>query len=130
VHLNPNVQTVVNDLLGAAPGIILCPPQSYKPFVRLMDSCHLILTDSGGIQEEGPSLGKPVLVMRELTERPEGVEAGVNILVGTDSTAIVDAATRLLSSEEEYQSVSSSKNPYGDGHSGQRIAAFLKTRLA
>jgi UDP-N-acetylglucosamine 2-epimerase len=130
VHLNPNVQTVVNELLGAAPGIILCPPQSYKPFVRLMDSSHLILTDSGGIQEEGPSLGKPVLVMRELTERPEGVETGVNILVGTDSATIVDAATRLLSDGGAYRTISSSKNPYGDGHGGQRIAAFLKTRLA
>jgi len=129
VHLNPNVQEAVNKFLAAAPSIILCPPQSYKPFVRLMDSCHLIITDSGGIQEEGPSLGKPVLVMRELTERPEGVEAGVNILVGTDSTAIADTATRLLSDIRAYQAVASTKNPYGDGRGGERIAEFLKTRL-
>ena len=129
VHLNPNVQQVVHEFLDAAPGIILCLPLSYKPFIRLMDNCYLIITDSGGIQEEGPSLGKPVLVMRELTERPEGVEAGVNILVGTDTAAIADTAARLLSDERAYQAVASVKNPYGDGHGGERIAEFLKARL-
>ncbi|MDR1241744.1 MAG: UDP-N-acetylglucosamine 2-epimerase (non-hydrolyzing) [Deltaproteobacteria bacterium] len=129
VHLNPNVRGVVNELLAGAPGIILCPPLTYKPFVRLMDSSYLILTDSGGIQEEGPSLGKPVLVMRELTERPEGVEAGVNILVGTTVEKILETTTRLLSDREAYQSVAAIKNPYGDGRSGERIAQFLRNRL-
>jgi UDP-N-acetylglucosamine 2-epimerase (non-hydrolysing) len=129
VHLNPNVRSVVNEFLAGAPGIILCPPLTYKPFVRLMDSSYLILTDSGGIQEEGPSLGKPVLVMRELTERPEGVEAGVNILVGTTVEKILETATRLLSDREAYQAVAAIKNPYGDGRSGERIAQFLQNRV-
>lgn len=129
MHLNPNVRSVVNEFLAEAPGIILCEPQTYKPFIRLMDNSHIILTDSGGIQEEGPSLGKPVLVMREVTERPEGVEAGVNMLVGTDPETIVATATRLLTDEAAYKKVATTTNPYGDGHSGERIARFLETAL-
>ena len=91
---------MVQKRLARHEGILLTAPISYKPFVRLMDACHLILTDSGGIQEEGPSLGKPVLVMRELTERPEGVEAGVNILVGTDVDTITNTAARLLEDDK------------------------------
>lgn len=129
VHMNPNVRAVVNSILSEAPNIILCDPLTYMPFIRLMDSCHLILTDSGGIQEEGPSLGKPVLVMRSLTERPEGVDAGVNILVGTDPEVIVGEATRLLSDDNAYKAIASVKNPYGDGQAGRRIAEFLVKAL-
>ena len=126
MHLNPNVREVVGQMLSHKPGIILCEPQTYSPFIRLMDSSHLILTDSGGIQEEGPSLGKPVLVMRELTERPEGVEAGVNILVGTETNAIVDKAVDLLSNQQAYDAIASTQNPYGDGAASQRIMTVLK----
>ena len=125
VHLNPNVRRVVNEFLSEAPGIILCEPLSYMPFVHLMNNSHLIITDSGGIQEEGPSFGKPVLVMRALTERPEGVEAGVNILVGTNPDVIVHNACKLLSDDAAYRSVATTSNPYGDGHAGERIAEFL-----
>lgn len=126
MHLNPNVREVVGKMLAHKPGIILCEPQSYSSFIRLMDSSHLILTDSGGIQEEGPSLGKPVLVMRELTERPEGVEAGVNILVGTKTEAIVGKAVELLSDQQAYDAIATIENPYGDGTASQRIATVLK----
>lgn len=129
VHLNPNVLMPVHELLGNRPGIILCPPLGYKAFVRLMDISYLIITDSGGIQEEGPSLGKPVLVTRELTERPEGVEAGVNFLVGTKVNAIVTHATNLLTDVEAYRSVASIKNPYGDGAAGEKITNFLLNYL-
>jgi len=127
VHLNPNVRGVVNEFLAEAPGVILCEPLPYKPFVRLMDASRLILTDSGGIQEEGPSLGKPVLVMRDLTERPEGVEAGVNILVGTNPAVIVETAARFLGPGGPAAAV---MNPYGDGQAGKRIADFLRQRLS
>jgi UDP-N-acetylglucosamine 2-epimerase len=129
VHLNPNVQGVVKRMLGGHPRIILTDPLSYKPFVYLMNKAHLILSDSGGIQEEGPSLGKPVLVMRELTERPEGIEAGVNMLVGTSRERIVEKVSRLLSDECLYQSMAARKNPYGDGHAGEYIADFLARKL-
>ena len=126
VHLNPKVRDVVHGLLAGSSGVILCEPLTYKPFVRLMAESRLILTDSGGIQEEGPSLGKPVLVMRDLTERPEGVEAGVNILVGTDTAVIVETASRLLHDADAYRAVADIPNPYGDGRGGERIAAFLR----
>lgn len=125
VHMNPNIREVVQKRLARHEGILLTAPISYKPFVRLMDACHLILTDSGGIQEEGPSLGKPVLVMRELTERPEGVEAGVNILVGTDVDTITNTAARLLEDDKAYAAIAEVRNPYGDGKAGERIAQFL-----
>jgi len=130
VHLNPNVRGVVNGFLAGTPNIILCEPLTYKPFIRLMDSSCLLLTDSGGIQEEGPSLGKPVLVMREVTERPEGVDAGVNFLVGTDPGVIMETASRFLTDEQACRAAASVKNPYGDGQAGERIAAFLRKRLS
>lgn len=129
VHFNPNVRQEVTRSLERIPNIILEEPLSYRPFVYLMSSSYMILTDSGGIQEEGPSLAKPVLIMRDLTERPEGIEAGVNILVGTDSETIYNKVSRLLNSKEEYKKISFKKNPYGDGVAGQRIAQFIKNRL-
>ncbi|GHU06686.1 UDP-N-acetylglucosamine 2-epimerase [Betaproteobacteria bacterium] len=127
VHLNPNVRGDVMRLLGGIPNILLEDPLSYKPFIRLMNASRIILTDSGGIQEEGPALGKPVLVMREVTERPEGVDAGVNKLVGTDTVRIVSEVSKLLSDSEVYLRMATIQNPYGDGQAGERIARFLKS---
>lgn len=121
VHLNPNVQEPVERLLGANPRIHLIEPQDYLPFVYLMTRAHIILTDSGGVQEEAPSLGKPVLVMRETTERPEAVTAGTVRLVGTDVRAIVANVTRLMDDAVAYASMSRAHNPYGDGHASERI---------
>jgi UDP-N-acetylglucosamine 2-epimerase len=129
VHMNPNVRSVVKSRLAHCKGIILIDPLPYKAFVRLMHESYIILTDSGGIQEEGPSLGKPVLVMRELTERPEGVLSGVNILVGTDVQVIVDTASRLLRDDTSYAAIASVDNPYGDGMAGERIADFLAKKV-
>ncbi|SFN51546.1 UDP-N-acetylglucosamine 2-epimerase (non-hydrolysing) [Izhakiella capsodis] len=126
VHLNPNVSEPVNRILRGINNITLIEPQEYLPFVWLMDRARLILTDSGGVQEEAPSLGKPVLVMRENTERPEAVEAGTVRLVGTDSAKIVAEASRLLSDEEAWQTMSRAHNPYGDGRACPRIVQFLK----
>ena len=128
VHPNPNVQGMVHDMLDRHPGIILCSPLGYKSFIRLMDAAYLIITDSGGIQEEAPSLGKPVLVTRDLTERPEGVEAGVNILVGANEAALVREAVRLLDDEAAYNQVAGIRNPYGNGTAGQQIVRFLLDR--
>ena len=125
VHLNPNVQGPVYGILGGLPNVQLIEPLSYVPFVGLMESCYLILTDSGGIQEEGPSLGKPVLVMREVTERPEAVEAGTVKLVGTDVEAIVAGVNELLDNPAVYERMSRAQNPYGDGQAAARIAAIL-----
>jgi len=122
VHLNPNVQEPVHRLLGGSPRLVLIPPLDYVPFVALMRRAEIILTDSGGIQEEAPSLGKPVLVMRETTERPEGVEAGVARLVGTDVRCIVETVSRLLTDRTAYAAMATPMNPYGDGHAAQRIA--------
>lgn len=121
VHLNPNVQEPVNRLLAEHKNVVLIEPQEYLPFVYLMDSAHIILTDSGGIQEEAPSLGKPVLVMRETTERPEAVEAGTVKLVGTDVDLIVKSVTELIDSEEAYNQMSFAHNPYGDGKACESI---------
>uniref|UniRef100_A0A8I0D1J1 UDP-N-acetylglucosamine 2-epimerase n=1 Tax=Pseudomonas tritici TaxID=2745518 RepID=A0A8I0D1J1_9PSED len=126
VHLNPNVSEPVNRILGHIDNIILIEPQDYLPFVWLMNHAWLILTDSGGIQEEAPSLGKPVLVMRETTERPEAVKAGTVRLVGTDMKRIVDEVTNLLHDEKEYQAMSHAHNPYGDGEACSRILHALK----
>ena len=126
VHLNPNVSEPVNRILKGIDNIMLIEPQDYLPFVYLMTRSYLILTDSGGIQEEAPSLGKPVLVMRDTTERPEAVDAGTVQLVGTDVTKIVDAVTRLLTDENAYHAMSRAHNPYGDGHACQRILEALK----
>lgn len=125
VHLNPNVQEPVNKLLVGIENIHLIEPQDYLPFVYLMDKADIILTDSGGIQEEAPSLGKPVLVMRETTERPEAVEAGTVKLVGTDVNIITSELDKLLSDNDYYASMSKAHNPYGDGHACERIINTL-----
>lgn len=127
VHLNPNVQEPVNRLLKGIDNIFLIEPQQYLPFVYLMDKAHIILTDSGGIQEEAPSLGKPVLVMRDTTERPEAVSAGTVKLVGTDTHLIVESLNELLTNTEKYLNMSEGHNPYGDGKACQRIAHILAT---
>lgn len=125
VHLNPNVQEPVNRLLKGVNNIHLIEPQDYLPFVYLMTQSTLILTDSGGIQEEAPSLGKPVLVMRETTERPEAVAAGTVKLVGTDTEIIVNEVRRLLTDAAAYEGMSQAHNPYGDGQACQRILDAL-----
>jgi len=125
VHLNPNVQGPVNEILGNNPAIHLIAPQDYLPFVYLMNRSHLILTDSGGVQEEAPSLGKPVLVMRDTTERPEAVEAGTVKLVGTNKQVIIDSANLLLNDESEYLKMSRAHNPYGDGKASERIVSHI-----
>ena len=127
VHLNPNVQEPVKRLLGNRKNIHLIEPLDYLPFVYLMDRAHILLTDSGGIQEEAPSLGKPVLVMRNTTERPEAVAAGTVRLVGTDQETIVTETSRLLDDHLEYECMSHAHNPYGDGQAAKRIANFLST---
>ena len=126
VHLNPNVQKPVNELLSGISNIHLIAPQDYLPFVYLMNRSYLILTDSGGIQEEAPSLGKPVLVMRDTTERPEAVGAGTVKLVGTDADLIEKSVTDLLVDTELYQQMAEAHNPYGDGTACQQIIEFLK----
>lgn len=126
VHLNPNVSEPVNRILRGIDNIVLIEPQEYLPFVWLMDRAWLILTDSGGIQEEAPSLGKPVLVMRDTTERPEALDAGTVRLVGTDQQKIVSEVTRLLNDNEAWQTMSHAHNPYGDGLACQRIVEVLK----
>ena len=126
VHLNPQVQEPVRRILGDVPNVHLIEPQDYLPFVYLMDRCSLLVTDSGGVQEEAPSLGKPVLVMRDTTERPEAVEAGTVKLVGTDSQAIIQNVNALLDDQSAYQAMAHAHNPYGDGKSAQRITEILQ----
>ncbi len=121
VHLNPNVQRPVQAILAGYENIHLLEPLDYLPFIRLLDRAFLIITDSGGIQEEAPSLGKPVLVTREITERPEAVEAGTVRLVGTDEKRIFSEAVRLLDDKKLYESMARAHNPYGDGNASQRI---------
>jgi UDP-N-acetylglucosamine 2-epimerase (non-hydrolysing) len=130
VHLNPNVLVHVHRLLGHLTNVRLIEPQGYRSFVRLMSRCRLVLTDSGGVQEEAPSLGKPVLVMRDTTERPEGVEAGTALLIGPKAPAIVDNAARLLTDADAYRAMSTAKNPYGDGHAAERIVARMREYFA
>jgi UDP-N-acetylglucosamine 2-epimerase (non-hydrolysing) len=125
VHLNPNVQEPVRRVLGGAAGVHLVEPLDYVPFIHVMRRAHLVLTDSGGIQEEAPSLGKPVLVMRDTTERPEAVEAGTVRLVGTDRARIVAEASRLLDSAADYETMSRAHNPYGDGKAAGRIVETI-----
>ena len=133
VHLNPEVQEPVRRTLSDLANVHLLPPLTYPPFVRLMDRSSFILTDSGGVQEEAPALGKPVLVMRGVTERPEGVEAGTARLVGTDPDRIVAEAERLLTDRQAYLEMSRAHNPFGDGRAAERIvdalASALGTRL-
>lgn len=127
VHLNPNVKEPVYKILSGIENITLISPLAYPAFIWLMDKSYIIITDSGGIQEEAPSLGKPVLVMRDTTERPEAVKAGTVILVGTDKNKIISEATRLLNNEDDYKKMSKVHNPYGDGNACERIVKFIKT---
>jgi UDP-N-acetylglucosamine 2-epimerase (non-hydrolysing) len=126
VHLNPNVMRPVNEILTSLVNVHLIAPLDYEPFVYLLKHAYLVLTDSGGVQEEAPSLGKPVLVMREVTERPEAVEAGTVELVGANQARIVSGVSRLLSDESHYQLMARAHNPYGDGHACARIVEVLK----
>jgi UDP-N-acetylglucosamine 2-epimerase (non-hydrolysing) len=126
VHLNPNVQKPVKKHLDDLQNILLMPPLSYPEFIWLMNRSKIIITDSGGVQEEAPSLGKPVLVLRENTERPEAVDAGTVILVGTNKESIVKETLDLLDNKKRFQLMSELHNPYGDGHACERIINFLK----
>jgi UDP-N-acetylglucosamine 2-epimerase (non-hydrolysing) len=129
VHLNPNVQRPVLERLAGRPRIHLLEPLDYPSFVRMMDRAHLILTDSGGIQEEAPALGKPVLVMRNTTERPEAVEAGSARLIGTRTETITSAVQYLLDNVEAYEQMSRARNPFGDGHASERIVSHIVEML-
>ncbi len=129
VHPNPQVKQTVERLLCDIPGMYLIEPVDYLEFVHLMNRSYLILTDSGGVQEEAPSLGKPVLVLREVTERPEGVDAGTAVVVGTDRERIVAVASELLTSRAAYERMANAVNPYGDGQASGRIVTALKERF-
>ncbi len=126
VHLNPNVQKPVNEILANTSNIYLIDPLQYESFLYLMSKSYFIITDSGGVQEEAPSLGKPVLVMRDTTERPEAVDAGTVKLVGTNKELIVSEAQKLLSNTKEYEKMSKAHNPYGDGKACERMVEFIK----
>ncbi len=130
VHLNPNVKAHVDRLLGGLENVRLVAPQGYRNFVALMARCRLILTDSGGVQEEAPSLGKPVLVMRDTTERPEGVAAGTALLTGPHADSIVAHTSRLLDDSAAYQAMANAANPYGDGRAAERIVARIRHELS
>ncbi len=127
VHLNPNVQKPVKELLSDVPNIYLIEPLQYEQFIYMMDKSYFIITDSGGVQEEAPSLGKPVLVMRDTTERPEALVAGTVKLVGADTELIIKEAQKLIDDQKAYEHMSEASNPYGDGHACQKIMEFLKT---
>jgi UDP-N-acetylglucosamine 2-epimerase (non-hydrolysing) len=129
VHPNPNVQHVAKQLLGQHPGITLCEPLDYVPFVAAMKASHFILSDSGGVQEEAPALGKPVLVLRRETERPEAVDHGVVKLVGTEFASIVRESVRLLDDAVAYRAMAKGVSPYGDGNAALRIANILAKDL-
>lgn len=126
VHLNPNVQAPVNEILSGVENVYLIEPQKYPEFVWLMSRSSIILTDSGGVQEEAPSLGKPVLVMRDVTERTEGIEAGTARLVGTAENVIYENVANLLENSVEYNKMANAQNPYGDGSSSQKIVEILR----
>lgn len=126
VHLNPKVQEPVNRILSGISNVILINPLAYQDFIWLMNKSKIIITDSGGVQEEAPSLGKPVLVMRDTTERPEAVEAGTVLLVGTDEELIVSKTLDLLNNNEKFETMSKLHNPYGDGLASNRIVDFIK----
>ncbi|WP_003542760.1 non-hydrolyzing UDP-N-acetylglucosamine 2-epimerase [Desulfotomaculum nigrificans] len=125
VHKNPAVRRVVHEVLGQVPRVHLIEPLQYEPFINLMQRCYLVLTDSGGMQEEAPSLGKPVLVLRSTTERPEAVEAGTVKLVGTDREVVLSVTKELLNNPQAYRSMAEAVNPYGDGLAAKRIADFI-----
>jgi UDP-N-acetylglucosamine 2-epimerase (non-hydrolysing) len=126
VHLNPNVQKPVNEILSNTPNVYLIEPLQYEQFIYMMNKSYFIITDSGGVQEEAPSLGKPVLVMRDTTERPEAVDAGTVKLVGTNKEVIIEEAQKLLDNKEEYEKMSKAHNPYGDGRACERIVNFIR----
>ncbi len=130
VHLNPNVKEHVSRLLGVSPNVHLIAPQGYRHFVALLARCTVVLTDSGGVQEEAPSLGKPVLVMRDTTERPEGIMAGTALLTGANADSIFHEGTRLLTDTTAYQTMVSARNPYGDGHAASRIIDAIRGHFA
>jgi UDP-N-acetylglucosamine 2-epimerase len=130
VHLNPNVRGMVQEELGQTPGIHLTEPISYRDLLGVMSRCYLILTDSGGIQEEAVSFNKPVLVLREVTERPEVVEVGAGKVIGTKTESMVDEVSDLLGNQERYERMSTAKNPFGDGHAAERIVDILSQRLS
>jgi UDP-N-acetylglucosamine 2-epimerase (non-hydrolysing) len=129
VHLNPNVKGHVTRLLGGLANVRLIAPQPYRTFVALMARCRLVLTDSGGVQEEAPALGKPVLVMRDTTERPEGVAAGTAVLTGPHADRIVEQASRLLDDPAAYRAMATARNPYGDGQAAARVVARVRRQL-
>jgi len=129
VHPNPRVRETVRKLIGSIPNIALVEPMGYVQFVDLMTQAYILLTDSGGVQEEGPSLGKPILVLREKTERPEAIHAGTVKLVGTDADRIVREVSLLLDSPSEYKKKSRQHNPYGDGHACERIESALRSAI-
>jgi len=129
VHLNPNVRAIMHDALGDLDNVAMIEPLDYPDFVALIDCCTLMLTDSGGVQEEAPALGKPVLVMRDTTERPEGVEAGTAKLVGTDIGLIVSETEKLLDDPNYFDMMAKAHNPFGDGHSSERIADIIEGSL-
>lgn len=130
IHRNPIVRESIEPVFDGHPRLILIEPLDYVPFVHAMDKCFFVLTDSGGIQEEAPTLGKPVLVMRTNTERPEAVEAGTSLLVGTTQKGIVDAARRLLTDEGHYKKMAGAHNPFGDGHASDRIVKSIEEFLS
>ncbi len=129
VHLNPNVQRPVYELLSGHSNVYLIPPVDYLPFVYIMKNCYFILTDSGGVQEEAPSFGKPVLVMRNITERSEAIEAGTVLLVGTDKDSILFHTEELLNNKKLYKKMTKTYNPYGDGYAAERIVKALHRQL-
>ena len=130
VHMNPNVRTPVHRILGGQERIHLIEPLAYEPFAHLMKRSYLILTDSGGIQEEAPTLGKPVLVLRQETERPEAVRAGTAKVVATETVDIVTAAESLLRNSKEYEGMARTVSPFGDGHAAERIVTIILNRFA
>ena len=129
IHMNPVVREIADEFLGGDDRIHIIEPLDVLDFHNFLSRSYLILTDSGGIQEEAPSLGKPVLVMRDTTERPEGIAAGTLKLVGTEEETIYNEFSRLLSDKEEYDAMSKASNPYGDGHACERIASILEEKL-
>jgi UDP-N-acetylglucosamine 2-epimerase (non-hydrolysing) len=129
VHPNPNVEDIANNFLAGLPNFILCEPLNYGNFIAAMKRAYIILTDSGGVQEEAPALGKPVLVLREETERPEAVEQGVVKLIGSNFGRITEETQLLLDDETAYSSMARGISPYGDGQAAQRIVEFLRKNL-
>lgn len=130
MHRNPRVRETLTAILGEHPRALLTEPLDYAPFVHVMQRAYLILTDSGGVQEEAPAFGKPILVLRETTERPEGVQAGIARLVGTETEGIVEAASELLTNSVSYEQMARAVNPYGDGHAAVRIREILLQEFA